>query len=77
MTTYKEYILLAHTPKEGVELGEFLHPTEWHIYGEDLLPLMMKKKAYYETVFHFVFVRECSDIINVEKLTSLSTTVTC
>lgn len=76
MTTYKEYILLAHSPKEGVELGEFLQSTEWHIYGEDLLPMMMKKKAYYETIFHYVFVRECSGMINDGELARRSAGLT-
>lgn len=76
MTTYKEYILLAHSPKEGVELGEFLQSTEWHIYGEDLFPMMMAKKAYYETVFHYVFVRECSEIIYADELARRSAGLT-
>lgn len=76
MTTHKEYILLAHSPKEGVELGEFLQSVEWSIYIESQLPMMLRKKEHLESVFHFVFVRECSEIINDGELARRSAGLT-
>lgn len=74
----KQYILLAHLPKDAnFTPSELLGSVEWHIYTESEIPRMMVKKAYYETIFHSVDVRECSEILSGMDLDSLSTTVTC
>ena len=75
MTT-KQYILLAHIPKKGTELEGAPDSTEWHIYGEGDIPRMMAKKAYYETIYSAVYIRECSEIIYDGELAKLSAGLT-
>lgn len=69
----KQYILLAHLPKDAnFTPSELLGYVEWHIYTESEIPRMMREKAYYETIFHSVSVRECSDVLSERELGALT-----